>query len=395
MIKLDRFQSFSRRLRRSDQSPRPIPVQPRPIALVITDLDVGGAERALFELVTRLDRRRWNPKVISLSGPGPFYQALGKRGVEAECLGLRNSEPVRGIIRLTEAIRKHRPVLIQSFLFHANIASRFAGMLAGVPRVIGGVRVAEREKAWHLIIERLTAPLTSGVVCVSKGVARDLKKRTRWPCSRLVVIPNGIDLSRFGDDPEESSPLVEELRIPPDQVIGLFVGRITRQKGLRTLLDALERPEILKLPLHLVIVGEGDQREELERRTNSSPALRGRMSWVGFREVSRSLFQAARFLVLPSEWEGMPNIVLEAMANGLPVIGTAIEGTEDLVIDGVTGWLVPPRDPSSLASAIMEATQSPETAASRGVEAHAFVLRQFQLDQVVASYERLWESVLD
>jgi hypothetical protein len=117
-----------------------------PVALVITELDVGGAEKALVSLATGLDRRRWAPNVIALGPEAPLAAPIRAAGVAVECLGVNPSQPLGAVARLASALRRQGPDLVQSFLFHANVAARLAAPWAGGPWVIGGLRVAERRK---------------------------------------------------------------------------------------------------------------------------------------------------------------------------------------------------------------------------------------------------------
>jgi starch synthase (maltosyl-transferring) len=122
--------------------------------------------------------------------------------------------------------------------------------------------------------------------------------------------------------------------------------------------------------------------------------LRENTHWLGHRDDVSVLLKAADVLVHPSVWEGMPNVVLEAMAANLPVVGTAVEGTEDLVLPGQTGWLVPARDPEALSRALIEAVDSPDVCRCFGRAGSQRVEQEFALKTTVASYARLWAGVL-
>ena len=164
------------------------------MALVITDLDVGGAERALTALATRLSPSRWRVGVFCLDGPGPLAEVIRGRGLPCECLDVGRRNPVRAVARLAAAPAAVRPELVQSYLFHANLAARLAAPWAGRPRVVlGGIRVAERQKRWHLTLDRWTSRLAAGEVCVSRGVLAFSRDVGGLDPARLTVIPNGID----------------------------------------------------------------------------------------------------------------------------------------------------------------------------------------------------------
>ena len=165
---------------------------PTPIALCITDLDPGGAERALVQVATRLDRTLWEPAVYCLSPRGEMADVLESAGIPTHCLNAsRRDASVVG--RLAILLRRQRPALIQSFLFHGNLAARISAVIARVPIVISGVRVAEREKRWHIKLDRQTRRLVTHHVCVSESVAEFTKRELRLADEAVSVIPNGVD----------------------------------------------------------------------------------------------------------------------------------------------------------------------------------------------------------
>ncbi len=362
-----------------------------PVALVITDLDVGGAERALVALATGLDRRRWLPSVVCLDREGALVGPLREAGIAVECLGVDRRRPIRAVGSLAAALRRSRPRLVQSFLFHANVAARLAAPRAGRPWVVGGLRVAERQRRWHLALDRLTSRLSAGSACVSEGVRRFSVEAGRLDPDRLVVIPNGVDPAPF-----DRARAVDRasIGVPPGAFLTLYVGRLDPQKGLGFLLQAAAKVAETRPDWHLALVGDGPGREALESQIEANPLLRERTHRLGRRDDVPALLKAADLLVLPSLWEGMPNVVLEAMAASRAVVATRVEGTEDLVVPGETGWLVPPGDAEALAGALLEAASDPARLRRQGEAGRARVEAAFTPARVVEAYERLWAGVL-
>jgi glycosyltransferase involved in cell wall biosynthesis len=369
----------------------PWPERPVAIALVITDLDIGGAERSLAALATRLNPARWRVGVFCLREPGPLAEALRQAGVFCECLGVRRRNPIQAVTRLARSLRRFRPDLVQSFMFHANLAARLGAPWAGFPWVVAGLRVAEHEKRWHLLLDRLTASLVTGSVCVSQGVLRFSRDVAGLDPDRLIVIPNGIDTNRFASVAGLSRA---EIKVPETAHLALFVGRLDIQKGLPSLLDAAQKLVDERPTWQLALAGDGPRRTWLVGQINSQRGFQGRVRWLGSRDDIPALLKAADVLVLPSLWEGMPNVVLEAMAAARPVIGTAVEGIEDLVVPGQTGWLVPPGDVASLAQALLEAVDSPQRCRELGENGRHRVEQEFSLPRMVAAYESVWARVL-
>jgi glycosyltransferase involved in cell wall biosynthesis len=383
------MQALARRLATAPR--RPWPDRPVRLTLVITDLDVGGAERALVALATGLDRRRWLPSVACLAAEGPLAEPLRAAGIETVCLGANRRRPFQAVGHLAMALRHFRPELVQSFLFHANIAARLAAPAAGYPWVVSGLRVAERQQRWHLKLDRFTTRLSVGSVCVSNGVLRFSRDEGRIDPERLTVIPNGVDPLPFDRaEPADRSTL----GIPDDATLALFVGRLDPQKGLPILIEAAGEIARDDPGWHLAIIGDGPEGQTLREQARAIPALTGRVHWLGRRDDVPSMLKAADFLVLPSLWEGMPNVVLEAMAARRAVVATEVEGTEDLVVPGKTGWLVPPGVTSALTSALREAAADADRLRRYGEAGRGRVEVHFTPARVVEAYERLWSGVL-
>src|SRR5580692_3741473 len=172
------------------------------LALCITDLNVGGAERCLVEVATRLDRNRFSPVVYCLAatprpGAPTLIPELQSAGLEVACLGARKATDFPATVaRLAGMLRKRETQIVQTFLFHANLVGRFAAWRTGVPHVLCGIRVAERRSSWHLWLDRMTHRLVDRYVCVSQSVADFTASTARLPADKFVVIPNGIAVSR-------------------------------------------------------------------------------------------------------------------------------------------------------------------------------------------------------
>ncbi|WP_435021049.1 glycosyltransferase [Tundrisphaera sp. TA3] len=383
------MQDLARRLATAPR--RAWPGRPVPVSLVITGLDVGGAERALVALATGLDRRRWAPSVVALDGEGALAGPLRASGIGVACLSVDRRKPWQAVARLAKALRDSNPELIQSFLFHANVAARLAAPLAGRPWVLGGLRVAERQRRWHLALDRLTGRMAAGSVCVSEGVRRFSREAGGLDPDRLVVIPNGVD-----PGPHDRAGAVDRapLGVPADAILALYVGRLDPQKGLPRLLEAAARVARARPDWHLALAGDGPDRDALHEQARNLPDLDGRVHWLGRRDDVPGLLRSADLLVLPSLWEGMPNAVLEAMAAGRAVVATAVEGSEELVRPGRTGWLVPSGEAGPLAEALLDAASDRDRLARYGRAGRARIEAEFDPGRVVAAYERLWAGVL-
>ncbi|HVX12517.1 MAG TPA: glycosyltransferase [Pirellulales bacterium] len=365
--------------------------EPLRIALCITELEVGGAERCLVELASRIDRSRFLPVVYALSPPpGPGVRSLlpqlEQAGVETHFLGASGVRHLPGAIRnLAKLLKRQRPIVLQSFLFHANFVSRFAARLAGVPHVFSGVRVAERGIAWHLWLDRISRGLVERYVCVSGAVADFSRARLGLSEHQVVVIPNGIDAGRFAS--AEALDLTT-LGLPAGRRAVTYIGRLEMQKGVTDLIEH-SRLWLDRLPEHdLLIVGTGPLENEL-RAISERLAIAARVYFAGWRADVPEILKASDLVVLPSRWEGMPNVVLEAMAAGRPVVSTDVEGVRDLLGDASARQIVPVGNSAELAARIVSLVSDGRVLGEIS-SLNLSRSKEFGLEAMVRSYERLF-----
>lgn len=365
--------------------------QPTRIAFCITDLDPGGAERALVQLVTRLDRRRWDPIVFSLMWPGSLLDDLHSADIPVNAFDAARSWQAPGVIlKLRRALLDWKPQILQTFLFHANLIGRLAGSSAKVPHIVSGIRVAEKRARGHLLLDRWTDRLVDAHVAVSQSVADFSIRVGKLPARKMVVIRNGVDLDRFAN---ADRIRWTELGLPETARVVLTVGRLDRQKGLLTLVQAAESITRQYPDVHFVFVGEGPQREELEREIGNR-GLSGRVLLPGWRSDIPRLLRSAELFVLPSQWEGLPNAVLEAMAAGLPVICSRVEGAEELIEPNRSGLLVSPGNAEQLRETAARLLADSELQKRLGNAAQERVRQEFSWDRMAASYDALYQRLL-
>lgn len=362
--------------------------------MCITSLAVGGAERALVELALRLDRTRFRPSVYALAPPPPLERslipALESGGVSTHCLGVRHVGSLwPAVRRLARQWRQRQVQLVQTFLFHANLVGRIAARHAGIPHVVAGLRVAERGRRWHLWLDWLTSGLVHRYVCVSQAVAEFSRTVGHLPSEKLVVIPNGVDLDRC----RSASPAdLEALGLPPGRRAVIFVGRLEQQKNILWLIEHaglwLDR-----LPSHhLLMVGDGPLYEPVRERLRVLP-WGGRVHLAGWRADVPSIIKASDVLVLPSLWEGMPNVVLEAMVCGRPVVAAEVEGVRELLHARAAEQTYKPGNAEELAARVIRACTDRAWAEEVG-DANARRAAEFSLPAMVEAYERLYADLL-
>jgi glycosyltransferase involved in cell wall biosynthesis len=275
-------------------------------------------------------------------------------------------------------------------LFHGNIVGRIAARRAGVPRVVSGIRVAQRPGRWRLWLDRATDHLVDRHVCVSAAVAKFSAEQGRLPAEKLAVIPNGVDLTRF---PATSPADLAGCGAAAGRELVTYVGRLDRQKGLDWLLDtaAVWLPQLPKCDL--LLVGKGPLQRQLAEQCRRL-GLADRVHFAGWRPDIPEILAASRLLVLPSVWEGMPNVVLEAMAAALPVLATAAEGVEELLGRAAAEQTVKYGDTEAFVGKLTHLMEDRETAAQVVAKNRRRAEENFTLPGMVAAYETLWQSLL-
>jgi sugar transferase (PEP-CTERM/EpsH1 system associated) len=355
---------------------------------LITELDSGGAQSALLRLVAGQDRSRFTPVVLCLyNGDRLVARQIRDLGVEVIDLGMSRKWRLDAFWRLWRQLRRVRPTILHTWMFHANIPGRLLGRLAGVPHIISSERTMGQEGSVRRLLNRWTGRLADRILCVSHNVADFAAKEIGLPVDRLVVIQNGIDTNVFR--PASAQPAK-----PPDHLTIGYVGRLEQVKGVNFLIDAFA-PLVAEHPhLQLHLVGDGSERAALAQQAQTL-GLGDKVQFLGIRSDMPALYPTFDLFVLPSLWEGMPNVALEAMACGVPVIATNTGGTPEVVQDGNSGLLVPPGNAAALTQAMAALIADAERRCQLAQAGRHFVEQTFSINQTVAQTVALYEQLLN
>ncbi len=365
------------------------------VMFVISGLEIGGAERQLVVTANALAERGWKVSVVSYL---PFSATslrweLNDSKVNTITLNSPSGIGKYGVvIKAVRTIRRSRPDILVGFMFHGIMTARIVGRLTRVPAVVSAIH-SELDTPKRERILALTDRMTDAVTIMSDHLASRLADRRIAAPSHTFVIPNTVDFDRFRADSCRTRTR-ENLGVTDDQFLWLAAGRLAPEKdypGLIRAFSILPRQH----PAHLIIAGEGLLRDDLTRQIDDL-GLSDRVQLLGLRGDMPDLYRASDALVLSSEWEGMPNVVLEAMASSIPVVSTAVGAVPELVTNGESGFIVPTGDRISLADAMERMMDLPvETRRSFGEVGYNRARAEFSLDPVIDRWEDLFNRLLE
>lgn len=362
------------------------------VAYVFLDLDDGGAERLTVAACREMDRDRLLPQVLCLRGGGALVDEAVAGGLHVHSLGrLRGPRDWRA---LGAAARWFRSAAIDvahvQLYSRASPYARGAAKLARVPLIVAHEWCRPSPpRAARAVVDRALAPGTR-YVATSRSLARDLIA-SGAPARDVEVVHSGIDTDAHA--PRDRAACRRMLDLPPDRPVLLVPARLHPMKGHVDLIAAL--PRVLQgLPATLTLLaGDGPLRAELPALVRAA-GLEEAVRFLGRRSDIPLLMGAADVVVLPSRVEGLPSAMLEALCGERPVVATAVGGVPEVMVDGLGGWVVPPREPAALARALLAALADPAGAGERARSGHALVLRDFRARDTAMRLERLYRDWL-
>jgi glycosyltransferase involved in cell wall biosynthesis len=363
------------------------------ILLLSTSLGMGGADRQIVYLAKALLACDYDVRLVSMTP----LEEMGRQAL-AEGLPVTSLDMVRGradwsaFRRLVKLLRSWQPHLLSSFMYHANLMGRLAGRWAGVPLLVTSIRSERNGSPGQDWLMRLTNWMDHCQTTNSQQVADSLRQRGLLSPGKSRVIPNGIDPDALTASAAERVRLRGELKLEQNEFVWLAIGRLLPQKDYPTLLEAFA--PLGRHPARLLIAGRGPLLAELQQQVDRL-GVSSQTVFLGVRQDIASLLAAADGFVLSSAWEGMPNVVMEALAAAKPVVSTRVGGVAELVQDGKTGWLVPARDPKALSQAMHRLMTLSETERQRmGWAGREHLRAHFGLEAMAHRWMTLYNDLL-
>jgi glycosyltransferase involved in cell wall biosynthesis len=361
------------------------------ILLLSTSMGMGGADKQLLSAAHEMRVRGHDILIVSLTALGPMGLEARTLGIRTESLEMPRGIPdPRGMLRLVRLVREWRPDVVHSHMVHANLMARMLRIFAPVPVLVSTIHNIYEGGRILMAGYRLTNNLADHMTIVSQAAADRFINEGIVPKPMLTVIPNGVDTDRFQNVPDGVRQSLRATLGLAGDFVWLAVGRFEIAKDYPNMLHAFAAVRRQQPAAVLLLVGGGSLQAETEALAESL-GLGERVRFLGIRSDVPELMTAADAYVMSSAWEGMPIVLLEAAAAGLPVVATLVGGNHEVISDKETGFLVPPRDSEALGRAMLRLMQTPEGERRiMGERGRDYVQRQYRLGRVVDRWEEIY-----
>jgi glycosyltransferase involved in cell wall biosynthesis len=343
-----------------------------------------------LELLKNLDPQKYNIAIASVGQGGVLEKDFRHLGYPLFIFDKKHRFDVTLIWKLAKLIKRFNVDIVMTTLFYADVIGALAAWFAGVKAVISWEVVTAPQQRRHSLAYSLAQRKFTKVVSVSDAIARIVVEDRGVPAEKVVTIHYGVDIEKYYMN--GALNIRAELGIGEDKTILGTVARLTEQKGHCYLIEAA--PAVIsKFPnVKFVFVGGGPLEDALKRQTKEL-GIEEHFLFLGFRQDVVELLNTCDVFVLPSLYEGFPNVVLEAMACGKPVIATSVDGTPEAVVHGETGYLVEPENPKVLSDALISLLNHPDQLKLFGKNGRSRVENHFSLKRQIQQFEDLFNSI--
>lgn len=368
--------------------------QPIRVLHIMPQIGIGGAETQLHALIVNSKPEVVTHEVLyySDSQDKEGYKLYADGGIRFSRIPRSKERPVKFLRDFSREIKKIKPDIVHCWLNSGNIWGRWAAILAGTKNIIVAYRVCN---VWYPRISRVLEKLTTKRVYYSANsyaCADFIGKKLGVSPGRFQVIYNGISAEKF-EISSKKKEVFKDLNIPKDAKIVTMVGRLAHQKNHSMLLKTARRCKDKHLPVHFIIVGHGEKKEELIELAHRLGVM-DIAHFLGLRRNIPEILKSSDIFCFTTLYEAFPNVLLEAMAAGLPIVTTNFDGVNELIEDGVNGQIVDINNIGGAYSALKSYLDNPALASKHGRKAREKVQSQFSMEQMVQNTVEFYKRVL-
>jgi len=364
----------------------------RRILQLIPSLDRAGAEKQMALLAAGLPRDRFEVHVCALARGGPIEHDLQHAGVPYRVLGKRWKLDLQTLCQLCRHVKWLKPDLVHAWMLAANAYGWAACRLSGVERLVVSQRCSDPWKSeLQLAVDRYVARRADCVVTNTAATCSFYVERG-LPGGKFRVIPNGVP--PVAPTGTTRGQLLAELGLPKESRLIGFVGRLWPQKRVKDAIWAADLLKVIRDDVHLLVIGDGPLRDRL-LKYREQVRIVDRVHFLGVRNDVPRMMPHFDVFWSTSAYEGQSNVVLEAMAAGVPVVATDIPGTRDLIVPGETGYLFPLGDRAALARHTNQLLDDRTRAVQLGEAARRQVAEQFSVEKMIERHVRLYDEILN
>lgn len=360
---------------------------------------IGGTEQSLLRFLRYASHDKYEFFVCVLLQEDILNQELSKLNIENINLNMRGYWDLSAWWKLYQFAKNKHIDLLRTYGLKADLIGRIVGRFLKIPVNITSVRSTDPWRKWyHVLLDLLTSGLTDLYLSNSEAGRMAVHQREGIPLSKIFTIPNGIDLANYKTDNAkllEISTIYKQMFeiASSDRVIGI-VANLCKMKGHKTIIDALPRIQEVFPTIKCFFVGRDALHGEIRNYVRKKQCEHT-IIFTGFRQDIPNLLSMFEIVLLPSLWEGLPTILLEAMAMKKPIVASAVGGIPEIVEDGKTGMLIPPRNPDALAEAVIFLLKHQDIAYKMGQAGYENVRRNFSLDDTVAQTEAMYDQLIE
>lgn len=369
----------------------------RKVLHVIDSFDLGGAQTFLLDLVRNLDPMRFVPEVAAMHGHGVFELEFVKAGITTHSLS-PGKWPPHYFLNFLRLMKRGKFDILHFHLFGANLCAKPLALAVGHRAIVVHDQCNDASRDQNPLLLAADALANNGasrVIAVSESVRRYLLDKEDLSEAKVAMIPNGIDTKEFQVPSRVENAIARaKLSLPEDCFIIGGVGRLVTQKNFKAFLEVASKVIVKNPKVIFLLAGTGPLENELRKYAHAL-GLSKAVRFLGHVSDRAALYHSLDALLMPSDFEGTPMVLLEAMASGLPVVASAVDGIAEVCSDGVDALLIPPRDVAGYAAELERLIADAALRERIGANARQKILARYEICSLVRRIENLYEEILE